>query len=105
MRALNLAEIPTYIKLTSMYPVTRPSSPVRTNDKLVGGGEGSKASKEGIDSWCSQCLWIDRHRKWSKTGRSLTSDKLAANDREFFLGEEVTWLRFRDVLVLEMVNQ
>lgn len=35
--------------LTSLYPVTRPSRPVRTKERLVGGGEGSKLSSDGTD--------------------------------------------------------
>jgi hypothetical protein len=43
-------------KSTSVYPVTRPSSPTRTRLKLVGGGAGSTVSKSGIEIPCSQCL-------------------------------------------------
>ncbi len=42
--------------LTSVYPVTRPFSPLRTNARLVGGGDGSSVRSEGIDSSSSQYL-------------------------------------------------
>ena len=45
-----------YFLLTWLYPVTRPSRPVRTKERLVGGGEGSKPSSDGTDILCSQWL-------------------------------------------------
>ena len=45
-----------YFLLTWLYPVTRPSKPVRTKERLVGGGEGSKLNSDGIDILCSQWL-------------------------------------------------
>lgn len=41
-------------RFTSTYPVTLPLSPVRTNAKVVGGGEGLNVRRDGTDKLCSQ---------------------------------------------------
>lgn len=44
------------VRRTSTYPVTRPSNPARTNDRLVGGADGDSGRRDGIDISRSQFL-------------------------------------------------
>lgn len=87
------------VGLTSVYPVTRPFSPLRTNAKLVGGGDGSSVRSEGIDSSSSQYLLHFRYENVLEEV-ALTFVDMAANDLGTCLAVEATCVQFPCALLL-----
>ena len=83
--------------------MTRPSSPVRTNDKLVGGGDGSHASNDGTDMPCRQCLMNNQGNNLRLGWNFRTIDKLVTSGLVTSLAVEVAFPRSESVPAPEMV--